>query len=151
MTQAAAQRNRLRLHLLYLNGKPAAHVIGIRHRDAFYALKTSYDLGFRHLSPGLVMLDHALRSACEEGCTSFELLGMESRWKHELANAMRTYESVCFFPPGHLGCRWCNLRETHRKPFAKQQLIAPGKCKASSRRCGSNCSLCPRPCAHVAG
>jgi CelD/BcsL family acetyltransferase involved in cellulose biosynthesis len=99
----------LRLHVLYLDGKPIAHLFGVRFRNELYALKTSYDAAYAALSPGLLVVLHALRHALAEGCSAIDLLGSDSRWKREVATDSPAAVSVCVFSANQLSCQACRL------------------------------------------
>jgi len=114
----------LRVELLYLDGQPVAHLLGLVHRGVYYALKTSYDEAYRAWSPGVVLFQHAIRKACEDGLTTFDFLGADSRWKSELANDVRPHVDACAFAGSALACRWHRVEASRIKPFLEER--APG-------------------------
>ena len=114
----------LRVELLYLDGEPVAHLLGLVHRGTYYALKTSYDEAYRAWSPGVTLFQHAIRRAFEEGLTTFDFLGDDSRWKAELANAERAQVDVCAFADTALRCRWDSLKVSRIKPFLEERAPA---------------------------
>jgi CelD/BcsL family acetyltransferase involved in cellulose biosynthesis len=124
LARSAAARGRLRLELLYLDGEPAAHILGIVFRGTYYALKTSYDEAYRQLSPGIVLFQHAIRRAFEERLAVFDFLGADARWKTELANAERAHVDACAFSPSAWRCRWDQVRVDRIKPFLEEHAPA---------------------------
>jgi CelD/BcsL family acetyltransferase involved in cellulose biosynthesis len=120
LAERSAERDSLRLHVLYLGEKPIAHLLAVRFRDELYALKTSYDLAHAALSPGLLIVLHALRAALGEGCTAVDLLGSDARWKQEVATGVQANLKLCVFTPGQLGCWRCVARERVRSVLGRR-------------------------------
>jgi CelD/BcsL family acetyltransferase involved in cellulose biosynthesis len=81
----AAERGWLRLRLLYLDGRPAAYVFALVRKGEFLTLKTSYDEERKSLSPGAVLFESVAREAFREGGKTFDIMGVEARWKNEYA------------------------------------------------------------------
>ncbi|HVX41503.1 MAG TPA: GNAT family N-acetyltransferase [Gemmatimonadaceae bacterium] len=119
LARLAAERGWLRLYVMSLDGAPIAHVYGIVHRNEYLALKTSYDQSFRELSPGSVLFEFAVRDACEQGYTAFDMLGIEARWKNDLATDARRLASACLIAPASLRCQSCRSYENTLKPYLK--------------------------------
>lgn len=120
----------LRMYLLHLDGKPAAHILGAQFNNEYFALKTSYDSTFKAASPGQAIFFYALRDAFERKLRVFDFLGNDSRWKNELANAERRHVSVCAHSKLDAYCAWHRVYETSLKPFARDnapKLVALGK------------------------
>lgn len=124
LARRCAERGWLRLHVLFLGGRPVAHFYGVLLANRLYGLKTTYDLSCSHLSPGVVVVQHALRAACAEGVSTVDLLGHEGRWKGEVANEEQPILRVCAFPRSHLGCEACSLVRTRVQPFAQRRAPA---------------------------
>jgi CelD/BcsL family acetyltransferase involved in cellulose biosynthesis len=119
-----AAKGWLRLELLYLDGEPVAHILGVAYRGTCYALKTSYDEAYRAWSPGIVLFQHAIRKAFEDGLRTFDFLGDDSRWKSELANDQRAHVDACAFSGSALRCRWDRARVDRIKPFLEERAPA---------------------------
>jgi CelD/BcsL family acetyltransferase involved in cellulose biosynthesis len=102
-----AEKDALRVYLLYLGAEPVAHIFGAVHRGTYYALKTSYDERYRSVSPGAVLFGHAVRDAFERRFTTFDFLGEESRWKDDWATGMRRLVDICVYPATRLRCAGC--------------------------------------------
>lgn len=116
----AAASGALRLYVLYLDGKPVAHIHGVVYKNDYLAIKTSYNESYRELSPGSVLFEYALRDAFERGFASFDLLGVEARWKNELATDLRARSTACVFPSLSIRCRSCRTYECTLKPYLKE-------------------------------
>lgn len=101
----SAEAGWLRIYLLRLDGRPIAHICGVEHRGVFYALKTSYDEGFKSLAPGAVLFWMALEDAFDGGIERVEFLGGSSRWKLELATGCRRSADVVLMGPSRLDWR----------------------------------------------
>lgn len=124
LARLGAERGATRVHLIYLDEAPMGHVICLVHRGIQYALKTSFDEAYRAHSPGAALFDLALRHAFEERLEAFEFLGIESRWKHEMATEARQQVDLCVFSRGKLRCRACHLYQDHLLPLVKGHLPA---------------------------
>ncbi|MCB2223842.1 MAG: GNAT family N-acetyltransferase [Actinobacteria bacterium] len=112
----------LRLEMLYLDGRPAAHLFGVVHRGVYYAVKTSYDEAFRAWSPGVVLFRRVIERAFGEGLATFDFLGDEAPWKVRLANDERRHVEACVFADDAYRCRWGATLECRVKPFARTHL-----------------------------
>jgi CelD/BcsL family acetyltransferase involved in cellulose biosynthesis len=121
LTRSCADRGWLRLHVLYLDGKPIAYLYGVLFRDLLYALWTSYDGEYASLSPGIVIVLHGLRRAFEEGVPVVDFLGAETRWKIEVSDGTRSHVHVCAFSTAHLGCWACSAARGRLKPLLKER------------------------------
>jgi CelD/BcsL family acetyltransferase involved in cellulose biosynthesis len=131
LARACAGRGWLRLHLLYLDGQPVAHVFGVRHGKSFLALKTSYDRRFRSASPGVGLMLEAVERAFGEGAAMVEFLGDEARWKAEFATEYRLSTNLFVFSGGIPDWRMGAFWEGHLKPFVRNH--APGLVGLKSR------------------
>lgn len=74
----------LRLHVLHLDGAPAAALLALSLHGAVHFYLQGADPAQRALSPGVILLAHAIRDAAAEGCTQAHFLrGTEpfkARW-----------------------------------------------------------------------
>jgi len=124
VARSCAPRGWWRVELLYLDGQPVAHLLAAVYRGTYYALKTSYDEAYRAWSPGIVLFQHVIHSAFEEGLATFDFLGEEARWKDELANDFRHHVDACAFTGPAWRCRWDRVRSTRIKPFLEERAPA---------------------------
>jgi CelD/BcsL family acetyltransferase involved in cellulose biosynthesis len=77
----AAERGWLRIGTLRLDGRAIACDYSIAFDGAWYSLKSGYEESYRRFGPGALLLREQLRHCCEEGVTTFELLGTEDSFK----------------------------------------------------------------------
>lgn len=119
LARLAAERGWLRLYVMYMDGAPVAHIYGVVFRNEYLALKTSYDQSVRDLSPGSVLFEFAVRDACENGLAAFDMLGMEARWKNDLATDARRLATACLIAPTSLRCQSCRSVEHTLKPYLR--------------------------------
>ena len=122
LARRCAERGWLRLHLLRVDGRPAAHVLAVSYGREYLALKTSYDHEFAELSPGVLIMLQVLEGAFGEEREVFDLLGRESRWKGEMATGGRPHVDLSLFSPVLMDSRVSALLETRLKPFARRRL-----------------------------
>lgn len=120
LARRAGDRGWLRLYVMRLDGKPIAHIYGVVYKNEYLALKTSYDQAFRELSPGSVIFELALQDAFARGYSSFDLLGVEARWKNEIATDTRLLGTACLFPATSLRCGSCRAYECTVKPYLRE-------------------------------
>ncbi len=115
-----AQKGWYRSYILYLNSNPIAHLFGIAYQNKYYALKTSYDLNYRNLSPGVVLFQLVLQDVFEAKISEFDFLGVESRWKNELASGLRKHVDVYLYSRSPLSVSK-KLYENSLKPFIRNK------------------------------
>ena len=118
-----------RLHLLYLDGQPIAHLYGATFKNRYYAIKTSYDRRYHEHSPGAVLLGYALDDSFEQGFDCLDLLGEGAKWKKDLATGVQTQVDVCVFPETRIRCRVCRQFEVTGRPFVEHHLHQTGICR----------------------
>jgi CelD/BcsL family acetyltransferase involved in cellulose biosynthesis len=142
LARRCAETGKLRIYLLYLDGEPVAHVFGVEFRKKYLALKTSYDQKYKPLSPGAVLVAHALQDSFQRGLEIFDFLGDASRWKDEMATGEGTRVDLCVFNRSLLSCRACQLARKRLKPLVKRYfpaLVAARRaCSSALRRSKGN-------------
>lgn len=121
LARGCAANDWLRVELLFLDDRPAAHLCGVVYKSTYYALKTSYDEAFRAWSPGVLLCEHVLERAFDDGLSTFDFLGDECRWKTELSNDVREHVDACVFARDAYRCRWGAARENRLKPFLRER------------------------------
>jgi CelD/BcsL family acetyltransferase involved in cellulose biosynthesis len=122
LADLCAQRAWLRLHFLYLDGRPVAHCYAVVYRNELLALKTSFDQRLANLSPGLALMLWLVENAFHEGLAAVDLLGHSDRWKVEMANEEQAYVDLCVYGRGNLACQVCSLMEDRFKPALRHLL-----------------------------
>jgi CelD/BcsL family acetyltransferase involved in cellulose biosynthesis len=122
LAERCAARGWLRLSLLYLNGRPAAHCLAVVYDRELLALKTSFDASLASLSPGLALMLAVTEQAFRDGLAAVDLLGHPDRWKLEMANEQRPHVDLCVFPRGLLTCELCAAYEDRIEPVLREKL-----------------------------
>lgn len=70
-----------------VGAEPITYILGVAHREVFYALKCSYRAQHARHSPGGNVFTYAIEEACgDPRFERIELLGNDARWKRELAD-----------------------------------------------------------------
>jgi CelD/BcsL family acetyltransferase involved in cellulose biosynthesis len=72
----------LRLYVLRLNSRPISALYGFQHRKRFYFYLGGFDPEFSTLSPGTLLLGHAISQAIRERATEFDFLRGQERYKY---------------------------------------------------------------------
>jgi CelD/BcsL family acetyltransferase involved in cellulose biosynthesis len=132
LAERCADRGVLRLALLYLDGRAAAHCLAVVHAGELLALKTSFDRALAGVCPGLALMLTLCETAFGEGLAAIDLLGHPDRWKVEMANEERLHLDVCVFPRGLVGCEACAFVEERVEPVLRDRL--PSRVTSLGRR-----------------
>ena len=98
VAETFARKDCLCTYLVYFDSVPLAHLFGIAYENKYYALKTSYDDSYKELSPGVFLFAQALQDIFESGMEEFDFLGVESRWKNEIASDTRNLVNIFVYP-----------------------------------------------------
>lgn len=109
--ELAAGNNWLRLSVLEFGEDIRATLYGFRYADTYYFYQAGFDPQISRLSPGTILVAHAIRSAIEEGCGSFDFLRGEetykARWKpQEIGRNVRLLVPLAGWS-GKAGSAWC--------------------------------------------
>ena len=99
-----ARLDLLRLHLLTIEETPAASIFAIAAHGTLYCYLTAYDPAFTKLSPGALLLAHAIDEAKAEGLQAVDFLrgaepykylwGAKDRVNYRVRPEMRTAEAT---------------------------------------------------------
>jgi CelD/BcsL family acetyltransferase involved in cellulose biosynthesis len=129
----AAQRGKLRVAVLRLDGRAIAFELGIEERGVHYALKAGFDPAHRAFSPGKLLIHQILERSFSIGLSRYEMAGVEG-YKLAWANAFRDVALVQAFAPSAMGfVDWAAFR--YGRPIAKRALTAlPSRRARASRR-----------------
>jgi hypothetical protein len=120
LAKLGAQNGWLCIYLLYLNSVPLAHIYGMLYMNKYFALKTSYDESYRHLSPGIALFHYALQNAFQSNLKEFDFLGAESHWKKEFTSDTRSHVDIIVCPRTIRSISYRYYK--HKvKPFIKQK------------------------------
>lgn len=115
----AAERGWLRMHFLRLDGQVLATSFALRVNGVHFGLKMGYDVEYRGLSPGMLMLHEIVRSAFEEGLRRVEMLGEDESYKRVWCPETRETIALQAFAPSLAG-RIDRLAFTRGRPLAKR-------------------------------
>jgi CelD/BcsL family acetyltransferase involved in cellulose biosynthesis len=77
----AARHGYLSLFFLRLDGKPIAFHYGLAYRGIYYVPKLAYDESLKGCSPGLVLVEEAIKDGIARGLRGYDFLGAEAEWK----------------------------------------------------------------------
>ncbi|HSP13176.1 MAG TPA: GNAT family N-acetyltransferase [Thermoanaerobaculia bacterium] len=72
----------LRMYLMRVNGKPAAIFYGFAHGGTVYYYLSGYDPALERLSPGTVIVAHAIEQAVRDGAKTFDFLRGAEDYKY---------------------------------------------------------------------
>ena len=99
----AAERGKLRLAFLRLDGQPLAFDFCLECRKIHYMLKTGYDPAYARFSPGKVLRHLMLARAFSEGLAIYDFGGLAEPYKQKYTDAYRELQSLRMFAPTPLG------------------------------------------------
>jgi CelD/BcsL family acetyltransferase involved in cellulose biosynthesis len=120
VAEAFAKKQCFCTYLLYLNSVPIAHLFGIAYENRYYALKTSYDESYKELSPGVVLFTYVLQDIFQSSLKELDFLGVESRWKNEIASDARNLVNI-FVYPKNLPYFFVGYFENTIKPLVREK------------------------------
>jgi CelD/BcsL family acetyltransferase involved in cellulose biosynthesis len=78
--ELASEEGILRLAFLRIDGVVTAMQYAVQWNGAFWLLKIGYDESFSKCSPGMLLIQHTLRYAADQGLHSYEFLGSAESW-----------------------------------------------------------------------
>jgi CelD/BcsL family acetyltransferase involved in cellulose biosynthesis len=88
----------LKLFVLRIEGEAVAALYGFLHRRRFYYYLGGYDPRFSLLSPGTLLIGHALEQAIAEGAQEFDFLRGQEAYKYLWGARNRAVYRRCFWP-----------------------------------------------------
>lgn len=90
----------LRLYGLRIGGEVAAALYGFQAHGRAYYYVGGFDPAFGPLSPGTLVVGHAIEEAVREGCREFDFLRGREEYKYRWGAADRPTRRRCLWPPG---------------------------------------------------
>jgi CelD/BcsL family acetyltransferase involved in cellulose biosynthesis len=90
----ALERGWLRLGILSLDGRPIASTYGWLVGDRFSEYQRGYDPALGRFGPGKLVMAEMMRSVGDEGAAIFDQLLGDERYKLQIADGVRTVQSV---------------------------------------------------------
>jgi CelD/BcsL family acetyltransferase involved in cellulose biosynthesis len=90
----------LRLYVLYVEEKAVAAFFGFKLGRCAYFYLSGFDASFSQVSPGMLVVGHAIERAIEEGCSTFDFLRGQESYKYKWgAMDSLTYTRMLRRPP----------------------------------------------------
>ena len=89
VAKAAALHGYLSLFFLRLDGRPIAFHFGLVYDGVYSVPKLAYDEALRGASPGLVLLEEAIKDGISRGLRGYDFLGAEAEWKNKWSSSVR--------------------------------------------------------------
>ena len=102
-TALLAERGKLRLFVMRVDGKAVASLYALRHGDTFSYYQAGRDPEWQNMSVGLVMLVETFKRAIEEGAATYDFLRGEEPYKADWNNGQRTTMGLRVYPRGGRG------------------------------------------------
>lgn len=87
---------KLRLHRLTVNGECRSALYCFRHADTVYYYLGGFDPAFGRYSPGVLILNFAIRSALDEGARNFDFMRGEEDYKARWSAVFRDNHRLVF-------------------------------------------------------
>ncbi|MHC1764338.1 MAG: GNAT family N-acetyltransferase [Verrucomicrobiia bacterium] len=79
---ALLRQGKLRLYVLRIDSEPVAALYGFLHQRTFFYYLGGFDPKFRVISPGSLIIHHALMEAVDEGALTFDFLRGREPYKY---------------------------------------------------------------------
>lgn len=89
VAKGAALHGYLSLFFLRLDGRPIAFHFGLIYDGVYSVPKLAYDEELRGASPGLVLLEEAIKDGISRGLRGYDFLGAEAEWKNKWSSSVR--------------------------------------------------------------
>jgi CelD/BcsL family acetyltransferase involved in cellulose biosynthesis len=99
----ASEEGILRLAVMRINGVVTAMQYAVQWKGAFWLLKIGHDEAYAKCSPGMLLLQHTLRYAMEQGLHSYEFLGAAESWTRRWTSEEKTTARLTVYPFGARG------------------------------------------------
>jgi CelD/BcsL family acetyltransferase involved in cellulose biosynthesis len=100
---AAARHGYLSLFFLRLDGRPIAFHYGLAYRGVYSVPKLAYDESLKHCSPGLVLLEEAVKDGIARGLHGYDFLGAEAEWKNKWSSQVNPSHWLFIFRDTGIG------------------------------------------------
>lgn len=100
---SAARHGYLSLFFLRLDGRAIAFHYGLTHGGTYYVPKLAYDESLKACSPGLVLLEEAIKDGMARGLRGYDFLGAEAEWKNKWSSGVHTHHWLFIFRDTSVG------------------------------------------------
>jgi CelD/BcsL family acetyltransferase involved in cellulose biosynthesis len=115
----AADQEWLRLWTLELDGEPVAVLYGWRMGGRSFAYMQAFDAAWSRHAVGILLLDHAVRAAEQEGSEVFDMLRGKERHKARFENDQRTVRTYVIVGRGSFARLAIRGRESARHAYRR--------------------------------
>lgn len=115
----AAERGWLRLWTLAVDGEPAAMLYGWRIGGRSFAYMQAFDAAWSRHGVGILLLDHAVRAAEDEGSEVFDMLRGKEHYKARFENDQRTVRTFVIVGRGSFARLAIRGRESARGAYRR--------------------------------
>jgi CelD/BcsL family acetyltransferase involved in cellulose biosynthesis len=95
--EEAARRGYLSLFFMRVDGKPVAAHYGLTYDGVYSVPKLAYDEALKGCSPGLVLVEEAIKDGITRGLRGYDFLGTEARWKNDWSTGVRPHHWLFVF------------------------------------------------------
>ena len=83
-----------RLTFIEVEGRRAAGTIGFSFGDTFFLYNSAFDRTWGNLAPGMMLVGEDIRLAIKEGCSAFDLLKGDYRYKYRFGAVPRAVKRL---------------------------------------------------------
>jgi CelD/BcsL family acetyltransferase involved in cellulose biosynthesis len=99
----SARNGRLCLSFLRIDGRPIAFHFGLIDDGVYYVPKLAYDEALKGCSPGLVLLEEAIKHGIADGLHGYDFLGAEAEWKTRWSSSAKPHHWLYIFRDSGVG------------------------------------------------
>jgi len=97
--QLAAERGWLRLLILWLDGRPAASLYGLKYGSTFYFYQSGFDPVYSKHGVGVATMGLSVKTAIEDGASEYDFLHGDEEYKFHWASGSRDLKRLELHPP----------------------------------------------------
>jgi CelD/BcsL family acetyltransferase involved in cellulose biosynthesis len=121
LAMESARNGRLCLSFLRVDGRPIAFHFGLVDGGVYYVPKLAYDESLTGCSPGLVLLEEAIKHGIADGLSGYDFLGAEAEWKNRWSSSAKPHHWLYIFRDSGVG-HALRRAKFDLVPFAKKAL-----------------------------
>lgn len=131
----SVERDRLRLSVMELDGRPVAAMLGLRFAGVHAFWQSGRDPDYEQYSIGSVLLMDAIRAAVEDGAEEYRLLRGDEAYKQRLTEESRDTCTLAVSrgPVGSLAIRAARARRGMESRIRKHRRTAAASSEATNR------------------
>lgn len=94
LCESSSARGWLHLSVLFLDGCPVAHNLGLLREGRYSYLKTSFDEGFREVSPSAYLRAQLIERLIHDGVAELDFPAEPYEWERQWTNATREHRTI---------------------------------------------------------